>query len=296
MERGEQSEVVPNPVVDKEAEKLDLTTVDQGPTDSRRSSPLRGLRQAMYTGFAGVRGNSDRDASAGIGQSSDPVSMQKPSRGNPFGVSSQARPEPSNQGTQNYPTFPGQVKVEKVHKGNFASWKVRIRTAAIQARCIRAFEQNMSGYDEDSVAFNLLFASTPDSWHVTLFEDGSAHDTLHYVLDQFDGGRNEFYVDELDRDFRDLRMGPKETVEEYVMRASNLASNLRTNGRPVTHSHLVDKTVNGLVDLYALAKPGMRISGKSMSMRDLSCLIKSEGYNLEATQPKARALVAHFST
>jgi hypothetical protein len=51
------------------------------------------------------------------------------------------------------------------------------------------------------VAFNLLFASTPDLWHVTLHEEGSAHDALHYVFDQFDRGINEFYVDELDRDF-----------------------------------------------------------------------------------------------
>jgi len=42
------------------------------------------MRQAMYKEFLGVRMNSDRDASAGVGQSSDPVSMQKPLRGNPF--------------------------------------------------------------------------------------------------------------------------------------------------------------------------------------------------------------------
>ena len=129
---------------------------------------------------------------------------------------------------QPYPTFPGQVKLEKVHSGNFSSWKVRIKTAAIQARCIRAFEQDMSGYDEDSVAFNLLFGSTPESWHVTLHEEGSAHHALHYILDQFDGGTNEFYVDQLDREFRVLKVGPKETIDDYVMRSGTLASNLKS--------------------------------------------------------------------
>jgi hypothetical protein len=50
--------------------------------------------------------------------------------------------------------------------------------------------------------------------HVTLYEEGSAHDALHYVLDQFDGGSNEFYVDDIDRDFRDLKMDPRETVDD----------------------------------------------------------------------------------
>jgi hypothetical protein len=60
---------------------------------------------------------------------------------------------------------------------------------------------------------------------------GSAHDALHYVLDDFDGGSNEFYVDELDREFRDLKMVSQETIDDYVMRSGNLASNLKSNGR-----------------------------------------------------------------
>jgi hypothetical protein len=245
----------------------------------------------MYREFAGVRLGSDRDASPGIGQSTDPLPVQRRDRGNPFGPNAQARSDTPVQSGQSFPTFPAQVKVEKVHKGNFASWKVRIKAAAIQGKCIRAFEENRSGFDEDSVAYNLLFSSTPETWHVTLSEEGSAHHALHYVLDQFDGGRNEFYVDELDRDLHSLKMGKTETVEDYVMRSANLASNLKSNGRPVTHASLVDKIVNGLTEMYDPAKPGMRICGRSMILRDLSSLIKHEGYNLELTQPKVKALV-----
>jgi hypothetical protein len=47
--------------------------------------------------------------------------------------------------------------------------------------------------------------------------------------------------------------------------------------------------------MYALAKPGLRIHGTNLTLRDLLLLIKSGGYNLEVTQPKAKALVAHLS-
>jgi hypothetical protein len=91
MERKEQTEIGPDPrvgdtVVDQETEKFEEATEDQGLADSRRSSPIRALRQTMYKEFVGVRMDSDGNASAGIGQLSDLVSMQKPSTGNPFGI------------------------------------------------------------------------------------------------------------------------------------------------------------------------------------------------------------------
>ncbi len=46
-----------------------------------------------------------------------------------------------------------------------------------------------------------------------MHEEGCAHDALHYVLNEFDGGANELYVGELDREFRDLKMDSKETVD-----------------------------------------------------------------------------------
>jgi hypothetical protein len=154
----------------------------------------------------------------------------------------------------------------------------------------------MAGYDEDSVAFNMLFASTPDSWHDALYEEGSAHVAVYYVLDQFDGGSNEFYVDELDREFRDLKMDLKETVDDDVIRSANIASNLKSNGRPVTYTSLVAKIVNGLTDMFSLANPELRIHGADLTVRNLLLLIKSEGHNLEVLQPKTRAQVAHFSS
>ncbi len=172
MERNNQAEIGPaSPLAgthaEQDTEKFVEATEDQGPIDSRRSSPTKGFRQAMYREFAGVRLGSDRDASPGIGQSSDPLPVQRRDRGNPFGPNAQARSDTPVQSGQSFPTFPAQVKVEKVHKGNFASWKVRIKAAAIQGKCIRAFEENRSGFDEDSVAYNLLFSSTPETWHVT---------------------------------------------------------------------------------------------------------------------------------
>ena len=154
----------------------------------------------------------------------------------------------------------------------------------------------MSGYDGESVAFNVLYASTPESWHKTMHEEGCAHDALHYVLNEFDGGANELYVGELDREFRDLKMDSKETVDDDVMNAANLALNLKSIGRPVTHTSLVAKIVNGLTDMYAFSKPGLRIHGEHLTVRNLLLLIKSEGHNLEVTRPKAKALVAQFSS
>ncbi len=69
MERKEQTEIGPEPVADPETEKFEEATEDQGLAGSRRSSPTRDMRQAMYKEFAGVKMNSDRDGSAGVGQS-----------------------------------------------------------------------------------------------------------------------------------------------------------------------------------------------------------------------------------
>jgi hypothetical protein len=81
MERKEQIEIGPEPLVDQEPEKFEEAHEDQGLADSRRSSPIRGVRQAMYKEFACVTMDSDRNASAGVGRSSDHVSVQKPFRG-----------------------------------------------------------------------------------------------------------------------------------------------------------------------------------------------------------------------
>lgn len=93
-------------VGDQETERFEEATGDQGLVDSRRASPSRELRQTMYREFAGARIGSDRNASPGVGQSSDPVHVQTPSRGNPFGGNVQARPLPPVQGNQSYPNFP----------------------------------------------------------------------------------------------------------------------------------------------------------------------------------------------
>jgi hypothetical protein len=41
---------------------------------------------------------------------------------------------------------------------------------------------------------------------------------MHWVMDQFDGGKNQFHADELEREFQTLKMASKETYEAYVMR------------------------------------------------------------------------------
>ncbi len=94
----------------------------------------------------------------------------------------------------------------------------------------------MPGTDLDSAAMTLLLNSVLEMWHRRLAKQGSAHWALHWVMDQFDGGKNESHIDDLDTEFRELKMGPKDTYESYVMRAGDIAENLSCNPRWVTHT------------------------------------------------------------
>jgi hypothetical protein len=59
----------------------------------------------------------------------------------------------------------------------------------------------MPGTDQDSPAMTLLLNSVPEMWHRRLVKQGSAHWALHWVMDQFDGGKNESHIDDLDTEF-----------------------------------------------------------------------------------------------
>ncbi len=72
----------------------------------------------------GARQTSDfRGGTQGARQSSQPVFAARKERGNPFGESSEARPQPTGQDTQFYTTFPNHMKVEKVTKETLRSGK-----------------------------------------------------------------------------------------------------------------------------------------------------------------------------
>ncbi len=147
------------------------------------------------------------------------------------------------------------MKVEKVTKETFHIWKVKMKLAAINAKCYKAFEKRSVGSDQDAAALFLLMSSVPDMWQKNLSVIGNAHDGMHWVMDQFDGGINQFHVQELEDEFRDLKMLPKDTYESYVMRADSIAINMHSNQRAVTHAALVEKIVNGLPEWFNIGSP-----------------------------------------
>jgi hypothetical protein len=105
-----------------------MSSLDESPPVSVSVNPF-------YDGVERGR-NSDRQGSPGIGQSIDPVPVQRVSRGNPFGVDAQASPPTPSvvTGVQNV-TFPNQMKVDKVTRSTFYTWRVKLKFAAINARC-----------------------------------------------------------------------------------------------------------------------------------------------------------------
>ncbi len=51
-------------------------------------------------------------------------------------------------------------------------------------------------------------SSVSDMWQKKLSVIGNARDGMHWVVDQFDGGINQFHAQELEDEFRDLEMVP----------------------------------------------------------------------------------------
>jgi hypothetical protein len=127
-------------------------------------------RKLMYQGLSVPKQEiARREGSAGVGQSTDPGVTQKPSRGNPFGEQMQVSFQPPESGNQNVPTLSSQMlKVEKVTKYNFHTWKVRMGLAAINAKCYAAFEQPRPNTYETAAAMTLLLNGTPELWHTSL--------------------------------------------------------------------------------------------------------------------------------
>ena len=102
MEQKEQTEILPDPIVGgadpvaRDRESFDEDTNVLLHEKSRMSSPdesppVRVRVNPFYDGAERGR-NSDRHSSPGIGQSTDPVPVQRVSRGNPFGEDAQAVP------------------------------------------------------------------------------------------------------------------------------------------------------------------------------------------------------------
>jgi hypothetical protein len=114
MEQKEQSEILPDPFIGdaspvaRDTESFDETTnvpVQEKSHDylPDESPPIRVVRNLLYDGAE--RGRSlDRQGSPGIGQSTDPVPMQRISKGNPFGEDAQASPQAPSQVTGGYTT------------------------------------------------------------------------------------------------------------------------------------------------------------------------------------------------
>lgn len=227
-----------------------------------------------------------REASPASPASGGQGGLLRPSGGNPFRRSppdESAHPEQYVHSTYGLPAFPMQ-KLEVVIKDNFDLWKVKLQLAAHNMRCIRAFEMDMEGKPENYAAMALLLSGVPALWQKRIIAKGSAFKGVQYVLDQFDGGKNSFYVEELERDMQTLKIGESETYEEFVCRASNLADSLESNGRPVSHGLLVQRIVNGLPDMFDSSKSSLRINGKSWSIEQLTAEIKSEGFNLKSSK------------
>ncbi len=153
----------------KDEERFEEATDIRLPYDSRSSSPVGSARQLRYDGEYRARQTSDfRGGTRGAGQSSQPLFAAKRERGNPFGEGSEARPQPTGQDTQTYTTFPNQMKVEKVTKETFHVWKVKMKLAAINAKCYKAFEKRSVGSDQDAAGLFLLMSFVPDMWQKKL--------------------------------------------------------------------------------------------------------------------------------
>lgn len=238
-----------------------------------------------------------RPGSPGAGRSTDGVYVQNPlglrSRTPPRGLS-QDSTQQAFQGNYFQPTFPIQ-KVEAVTADNFKVWRNKMRMAAVNMRCARAFEGDMAGTLEDNAAQFLLMNSVPPEWQVRITEMSSAYEGIVWVCNQFDGGANTYYVDELERKFAGLKYSSKESWEQYVMRASNLATSLTSNGHAVSKTTLVTKIVHGLPELFDSSKASLRLTGKGWTLDQLCSEIKAEAYNLEITKgkgPPARAMLS----
>jgi hypothetical protein len=305
--RGQQ-EIVANPEMgrkgteSKDDETFEDASFVPGLVDSRNSSPARSLRQQLNQGLdSQYRETRGVEGSTGIGRLPKPVMKERTSRGNPFCGSMQVVNDQPAPGNQRFPNLSNQnMKIDEVSKSNFHTWKARMVLASINVDCYVAFQEPMPNSRQNAAALSLLLNSTPKMWHARLVKERTAHDAMHWVMDQYDGGKNQFHVNELEREFHALKMkpSPKETYEEYVMRANDIAINLDSNAREVNYPSLVDKIVNGLPAVFDTSKSSLRLLGRSLTIEELCSTIKNEGFQLEATKPKGsgeNALAAYLS-
>jgi hypothetical protein len=152
----------------------------------------------------------------------------------------------------------------------------------------------MAGSMENNAATLLLINSLPAEWQLRITEMPSAFEAIIWVCDQFDGGKNTYLIDELERKFAVLKYSSTESWEQYVMRANNLASNMTSNGHPVSKTTLVTRIVQGLPDSFDNSRASLRLTGKNWSLDELCYEIKAEAFNLKITQEKKTAAKAIF--
>ena len=253
-----------------------------------RAGPLltRPLQPVPYIVGVGRNGTPGADTSNGNVYYRNPLNIPA---SNPVGSVSQNSTEAFMQ-----LTFPVQ-KVEVVTADNFKVWRVKMRMAATNMRCAKAFESSMPNTAEDNAAMFLLSNAVPVEWQGRVLDMGSAYEGVCWVCEQFCGGSNTYLVDELERKFAALKFSPKESYDQYVNRANNLASNLTSNGRAVSKTSLVTKIVAGLPDLFNNSKASLRLTGKGWSLDELCAEIKAEAFRLGCTEssvPAAKALIA----
>jgi len=247
---------------------------------------------SQFVPFANVDG---RSGTPGAGSSRDNIYDKNPLNipaASPLGISqntTQAVP----------PAYTGQTfpvhKVEAVTADNFKVWRIKIRLAAVNMKCVQAFQSPLPGSEQDNAAMYLLSNSVPTEWQGRVLEQGSAYDGVCWVCAQFCGGSNTYLVDELERKFAGLKYSSKETIDQYVNRGNNLASNLAENGRAVSKSSLVTKIVAGLPDLFNKSKASLRLTGKNWTLDQLCAEIKAEAFNLDSTKSSATPAKALFT-
>ena len=248
-----------------------------------------------FSPFVPSMNNDGRGGTPGAGSSRDNTNVK-----NPLNIPAVVPLGNSQNSTQVLPpvyagpTFPMQ-KVEVVTAENFGVWRVRIRLAAVNARCIQAFQSPMPGSEQDNAAMLLLSNSVPTEWQGRVLEQGSAYDGVCWVCEQYCGGSNTYLVDELERKFAGLKYSSKESIDQYVNRGNNIASNLAENGRAVSKSSLVTKIVAGLPDLFNNSKASLRLTGKNWTLDQLCAEIKAEAFNLDSTKSSAAPAKALFT-
>jgi hypothetical protein len=133
---------------------------------------------------------------------------------------------------------------------NYFEWSLMMRVNLQAAGLWDTIELGIGDYSEDHSALAALLRAVPEEMQAGLARKESAAEAWEAIRAVRMGGDRikEANVDKLRRDFGDLQFKPGECVEDFALRITALANQLRALGNKVSEKDEIKKLLHSVPD------------------------------------------------